>query len=197
MDDENTKMLKFLTEGLLGFKNVDTNLKELYVKHFLIAMKEYNLKSKVQICHFLAQVYAETSGLQRLKEIDKNNEGYAYLLGKGVEIEGVMIKNETLDDCKNYCGKGPIQLTHKGNYFFYGKMINLDLLKNPDLAREPEYMFKIALTYWNYKGCNKEEGSDDDSVRRITLIIQGGSSQIEKRITAFRNMFNAYDKCFN
>jgi len=36
-----------------------------------------------------------------------------------------------------YYGRGYCQLTHKGNYEKFGKLLKMDLVKNPDLALDP------------------------------------------------------------
>jgi predicted chitinase len=46
-----------------------------------------------------------------------------------------------------YFGRGLIQLTGKGNYDKFGKIFNIDLLNNADLALEPGISFAIALKY--------------------------------------------------
>ena len=53
-----------------------------------------------------------------------------------------------------YRGRGDFQLTGKGNYERYGKMIGVDLVNNPDLANDPAIAAKIAVAYMKdrYKG---------------------------------------------
>ncbi|HNC56662.1 MAG TPA: glycoside hydrolase family 19 protein [Leptospiraceae bacterium] len=44
----------------------------------------------------------------------------------------------------NYMGRGLLQITHKANYEKLGKLLNIPLVQNPDLALEPEISYKIA-----------------------------------------------------
>nr|WP_313062330.1 glycoside hydrolase family 19 protein [Moraxella sp. CTOTU49097] len=44
-----------------------------------------------------------------------------------------------------YYGRGPCQLTWLDNYIKLGKMINVDLANNPDLALVPENGYKIII----------------------------------------------------
>jgi putative chitinase len=44
---------------------------------------------------------------------------------------------------KVYYGRGYVQLTWKGNYAAMGKVYNIDLVNNPDLALDPEIAYKI------------------------------------------------------
>ncbi len=60
----------------------------------------------------------------------------------------------TLGTDKNglpYFGRGLIQLTGKGNYQFYGKLLGIDLVGNADLALVPRNSFDIATTYMSQK----------------------------------------------
>lgn len=54
--------------------------------------------------------------------------------------------NEAGDGYK-YRGRGLIQITGKGNYEKYGKMIGVDLVKNPELAKDPDIAAKLAVAY--------------------------------------------------
>lgn len=45
-----------------------------------------------------------------------------------------------------YYGRGPCQLTWLDNYIKLGKMINVDLANNPDLALEPKNAANILIT---------------------------------------------------
>jgi predicted chitinase len=53
------------------------------------------------------------------------------------------------DDGYQYRGRGYFQLTGKGNYAKYGKMIGVDLVNNPDLANDPRIAARIAVAYMN------------------------------------------------
>lgn len=45
-----------------------------------------------------------------------------------------------------FYGRGYSQLTLKGNYQQFGKLLGLDLVKNPDLVLKPEIGYKILAT---------------------------------------------------
>lgn len=58
------------------------------------------------------------------------------------------------DEGFKYRGRGDFQLTGKGNYERYGKMIGVDLVNNPDLVNDPAISAKISVAYMKdrYKG---------------------------------------------
>lgn len=47
-----------------------------------------------------------------------------------------------------YRGRGFNQLTFKGNYEYYGKKLQLDLVGNPDLVNKPEIAAKVVAAYF-------------------------------------------------
>jgi predicted chitinase len=51
------------------------------------------------------------------------------------------------DEGYKYRGRGDFQLTGKGNYERYGKMIGVDLVNNPDLVNDPAVSAKISVAY--------------------------------------------------
>ena len=52
------------------------------------------------------------------------------------------------DEGYKYRGRGLIQLTGKDNYAKFGKLIGVDLVKNPDLANDPEVAKKLVVAYF-------------------------------------------------
>lgn len=54
--------------------------------------------------------------------------------------------NTTPGDGPRYAGRGLVQLTWKNNYARFGKLLNLDLVGNPDLALQPKVAVEIMFT---------------------------------------------------
>lgn len=79
-------------------------------------------------------------------------------------VYGGMLGNAQ-DEGYKFRGRGFFQLTGRGNYEKYGKMIGVDLLKNPDLANDPEIAAKLAIAYINDRYKNKH-GSVLENVKR-------------------------------
>ena len=52
------------------------------------------------------------------------------------------------DEGYKYRGRGLIGLTGKDNYAKFGKLVGVDLVKNPDLANDPEVAKKIVVAYF-------------------------------------------------
>ena len=87
------------------------------------------------------------------------------------------------DEGYKYRGRGIIQLTGKNNYEYYGKKINIDLVNNPDLAKEPNTAIEIALLFWKEKECGLYAKLRD--VKTVTKLINGGYNGLADRQKRF------------
>ena len=87
------------------------------------------------------------------------------------------------DEGYKYRGRGIIQLTGKNNYEYYGKKLNIDLVNNPDLAKEPDTAIEIALLFWKEKGCGMFAKMGD--VKTVTKLINGGYNGLDDRQKRF------------
>jgi len=105
----------------------------------------------------LEESFAYTA--QRLLEVSsrvKNMNIASSLINQGHEaIANFMYESrmgngalETGDGWK-YRGRGLIMLTGRSNYCTASKSIKIDLLNQPDLAKEPDVASKIAINYFS------------------------------------------------
>ena len=97
--------------------------------------------------------------------------------------------NESNDpnEAYKYRGRGLIQLTGRGNYEKYGKLLGIDLVNNPELANNPVIAQKIATSYYLNKGKGKDL-SDINVVNKLTgFVDKGGEGQ--KRIELADKIF--------
>lgn len=85
-----------------------------------------------------------------------------------------------------YRGRGPIQLTFKGNYEACGKAIGIDLVKSPELLIEPEAGSLAAAWFWsrgNKTGKSLNLLADKGDINAISLIVNPGGSHLAERFT--------------
>lgn len=81
--------------------------------------------------------------------------------------------DEASGDGYLYRGRGPPQLTFRGNYRQCGNGIGVDLVSNPDLLLDPTHGALAAAWYWSVRGLN--ELADAGAFASITKRIQGSS----------------------
>ncbi|MFN4274545.1 MAG: trypsin-like peptidase domain-containing protein [Aliihoeflea sp.] len=156
------------------------------------AFEGHDIRTRLRMAHFLAQVMTETGGLKRLDE----NMNYSYkslmrvfsrrtisdadarrLAGKPVEIANWVYGNRlgnrgrhTMDGW-NYRGSGFIQLTGRDNFLRRSSQIGIDIASNPEVVRTPSVGLQAALAYWRSAGINAAADANDGL--RVRVLVNG------------------------
>lgn len=83
--------------------------------------------------------------------------------------------NYASGDGWKYRGRGLIQLTFKDNYAQIGKIINRDIVSNPDYVGNDLGALEAALGYWKMKGLNELADTNGiaDETKRINSAMLG------------------------
>ena len=167
---------------------------------------KFGITSNLRLAHFLCQTSHESGGFksvkenlnysaERLKQIfpkyfpgnlnesyAKNpqkiaNKVYSSRMGNGDEASG---------DGWKYAGRGYIQLTGKSNYSEFDKMVEDDILTNPDLVATKYPLTSAAFFFhknkiWGF--CDK--GATKEVVTVVTEKINGGRIGLDHRWSEF------------
>ncbi len=160
-------------------------------------------KSPLRLCHFIAQVLAETGALStiveslnysasRLMQVWPRRfptieiaQQFAHDEEKlGNFVYGGRMGNTNPGDGFRYRGRGLLQMTGRSAYNRYGAELGLDLTGDPDLAFDAADCLEIAAAEWaasgaHGKSCN--ELADEDNIEGVTLAINGGQTGIADR----------------
>lgn len=130
------------------------------------------MDSVLRIAHFMAQLIHESGSFRYMEEIASGAayEGRADL-GNTLPGDGVLFK-----------GRGPIQITGRANYRLYGRVIGIDIERNPQLAAVPSIGLHLACAFWVSKDLNTL--ADRDDVIGITRRINGGTNGLDDRKAA-------------
>lgn len=99
------------------------------------------------------------------------------------KVYGGRMGNIDPGDGYKFRGRGAIQLTGRDNYARAGEALGLDLVNNPDLAKDPENAAKIAAWYW--KSRNVGEAARAGNVEAATRKINGGLNGVDDRRTKY------------
>ena len=174
---------------------------EYYLEALNLTLPEYQINTKLRLCHFLAQIIHESGHLkynqenlnysakalrsvfgkyfptdalaeQYARKPEKiANRVYANRMGNGDEASG---------DGWKYKGAGLIQLTGKTNYTKCSEFLGIDLVNDPSLVyNNPEICVKTACWYWSVNNLNKY--ADVDDIKTVTKRINGGYNGLEDR----------------
>ena len=172
--EELRKLMPHLSLGKAAF----------YQPYLNAAMLEQDITNKKRRCAFLSQLAHESADLRYMEE-----------LASGAAYEGrTDLGNTHPGDGKRYKGRGPIQLTGRANYRQFGRLLDLDLENEPQLASMPENGFRIAALFWRLKGLNlladqltmKGDKAERATFMEITKRINGGHNGLNERLNYFR-----------
>ncbi len=96
---------------------------------------------------------------------------YGNRMGNGDEASGEGWK---------YRGRGLIQLTGRNNYQKCGEGLGMDLVADPNpVANDPTVAVDAACWFWDSRDLNKY--ADQDNVKQITRLINGGYNGLADR----------------
>ena len=166
------KWLEPLNNAFNKYAVTDTNEKAMYKR----LEESFNYKPER-----LFQVFKKRVGtLENAKR----------LCSQGAKAIGDFVYGGRLGNAKDegykYRGRGIIQLTGKNNYEYYGKKLNIDLVNNSDLAKEPNTAIEIALLFWQEKECGLYAKMGD--VKTVTKLINGGYNGLDDRQKRFERI---------
>ena len=152
--------------------------RELYVNMLNEAMAEFEINTRLRQAAFLATIAYESNDLRLMEEKWGPSAWQREYDPPG--RNAVSLGNTQEGDGRLFRGRGAIQITGRRNYEEMGKQLGVDLLKQPDLAAQPEFAFRIAGLFWQTSGFNTL--ADKQDLRSITRHI-GGGVKGESRIT--------------
>lgn len=179
-------------------------------------IEKFQVNTPLRLCHFLAQCAHESGGF---KVVNENlNYGAKGLLSifkkyfpteaKALEYErkpekianlvyGGRMGNgpEASGDGYKYRGRGFIQLTGKDNYGAFDKVVEDDILANPDLVAS-KYPLLSAAWFWNSRALNAlaDKGATTADVTAITKKVNGGTHGLEDRLAKFNKFYEVMKK---
>lgn len=172
--------------------------------------KKFNITNTLRLAHFLSQCSHESGGFKSVSEnLNYSAEGLKKVFGKyfpgnlnesyakqpekiASRVYGSRMGNgdESSKEGWKYRGRGYIQLTGKSNYSAFDKLVDDDILTNPDLVAT-KYPLMSAAWFFDKNGiwgvCDK--GSDDLTITAVTKKVNGGKIGLEDRIKKFKKYY--------
>lgn len=175
-------------------------------------LKIFQINTPLRIAHFLSQCGHESGGFKFVREnlnypadgllkvfkkyFNEDNVGkyarnpekigsrvYANRMGNGDEESG---------DGYKFRGRGYLQITGKENYREFGKVIEVDIVNNPDLIAT-NYPLLSAAWFFKTRGLitMSDKGPGVDVITSITLRVNGGKNGLDDRIQRFNKIYQA------
>lgn len=195
----------------MNLSKLSTLLPKNVFEQIPLVMEKFAIKTPLRLAHFLAQCAHESGNfkatrenlnyssagllktfpkyfkdIETAKKYERKPEAianrvYANRMGNGDESSGDGFKHR---------GRGYIQLTGKQNYSSFDKVVDEDILANPDLVAT-KYPMLSAAWFWDSRKLNAiaDTGATDAVVTSITLKVNGGRHGLADRISKFKVFF--------
>lgn len=173
--------------------------------------EKFGINTGLRLAHFLAQTGHESGNFtvtkenlsysaERLQVIFKKYftaESAAEYARKADKIGNIVYANrmgngnQASGEGYKFRGRGFIQLTGKDNYKSFDKVVEDDILANPELVAT-KYPLLSAAWFWNKNKLNEiaDGGATDEVVTKITKRINGGTIGLPDRIKHFNEYNN-------
>lgn len=174
---------------------------------------KFNITNTLRLAHFLAQCGHESGGFRAVQEnlnysadgLNKIFPKYFKNAGRDAaqfarnpeKIANVVYANRMANgdtasgDGWRFRGRGYIQLTGKGNYTKFDKMVTESILEQPDLVAT-KYPLMSAAFFFDSNGlwsiCDR--GTTDEIITAVTKRVNGGTIGLADRIKHFKEYYN-------
>ncbi|MCX4097213.1 glycoside hydrolase family 19 protein [Nocardia sp. alder85J] len=151
-----------------------------YLPALNAAMLEGGITTPLRQAAFLAQLAHESGQLQYFEELGGAEYFGQYDPGQPNAAPG----NTEPGDGPLFHGRGPIQLTGRGNYRDAGLALGLDLEGDPEAAARPDIGFRVAQWYWRSRAINALADLGDFAA--VTAAVNGGYNGLAERESFYR-----------
>ena len=198
----------------MNIEKLKGNIPDTVIAQIPGVVEKFEINTPLRLAHFLAQTGHESGGFKAVtenlnygaaglqsifkkyftaesaKEFERKPEKianivYANRMGNGPQASGEGFK---------FRGRGYIQLTGKDNYTAFDKVVEDDILANPELVAT-KYPLLSAAWFFHKNGLHKiaDEGATDAVVTKVTKRVNGGTIGLADRI----KHFNEYNNLLN
>ena len=173
--------------------------------------EKFGINTPLRLAHFLAQAGHESGGFKVTTEnLNYSAKGLSTIFKKYFTPESAIEYQRKPEKIANivyanrmgngpqasgegykFRGRGYIQLTGKDNYTAFDKVVEDDILANPDLVAT-KYPLLSAAWFFHKTGLHKiaDEGATDEVITKVTKRVNGGTIGLPDRIKHFNEYNN-------
>lgn len=161
--------------------NVARNLP--FVLH---ALSRGRLGDREMVLMALATIRAETESFEPIAEgvshWNTSGDSHDFDLYDGRHDIG----NGPAPDGATFRGRGYVQLTGRTNYTFYGPLIGIPLVKNPDLACDPTIAAELLAQFLRAREAKIRSALADNDLATARRLVNGGTHGLTAFVDAYR-----------
>ena len=143
-----------------------------------VAMAEFGITEPADKAMFLAQIGHESGSLRYVREVWGPTESQRRYEGR------LDLGNTEPGDGKRFMGRGPPQLTGRGNYRACGKALGFDLEAAPELLELPHNGARAAGWFWQSRGLSRFALDLEGATRRINGGLNGLADRAKRLAVA-------------
>jgi putative chitinase len=196
----------------MNIANLKGHVPDSVIAQLPDTIAKFELNSALRLAHFLAQAGHESGGFKAVNEnLNYGAKGLRSIFGKYFPTEGMALlyerKPEKIanivyasrmgngDKASGegwlFRGRGYIQLTGKINYTAFDKVVEDDILANPDLVAT-KYPLLSAAWFFHNNSLHKtaDEGATEAVVAKVTKRVNGGTIGLADRLKHFNEYYN-------
>lgn len=163
--------------NITGEKNIALFLSQIAIESNYFSTLEENLNYRAERLRevfptrfTMAESAAYAGNPQKIA-----NRAYAGKIGNGDEQSG---------DGWKFRGRGFIQLTGRANYRDIGRVMDVDLERNPDFLLTPAIALEAACCFYQVRGCIKQS-----DVRSVTRLINPALMNLKERVAVYDMLY--------
>jgi putative chitinase len=160
--------------------NIKANLP--FVLDALVSAK---LPDRAMVLMALGTIRAETESFQPISEgqsrFNTSPSGTPFDLYDNRHDLG----NTGAPDGANFRGRGFVQLTGRANYVRYSTEIGVDLVKNPELANDPQVAANLLSRFLGDREDRIREALAANDLTSARRLVNGGSNGLDRFTDAF------------
>lgn len=154
------------------------------------ALAAFGLTDANMISVALGTIRAETEGFVPIAELPSH---FNTLPGQAAfSAYESRLGNKKPGDGARYRGRGYVQLTGRGNYEKFGKVLDISLLDNPDSACAPEVAACLLAAYLDANREKLSRALAKDDLRAARKVVNGGNHGLERFSDTFRMAHKAW-----
>jgi putative chitinase len=174
-----------------------------------LIIEKFAIDNPLRLAHFLAQCAHESADFKVvLENLNYGAKGLLSIFPKYFNAEDALLHerkpqeianivyanrmgNTTVGDGWKYRGRGYIQLTGHDNYAAFDKVVDDDILSNPDLVAT-KYPLLSAAWFWDKVNLNPvaDLGNTIEVVTKVTKKVNGGTNGLDSRIKEFEKFYS-------
>lgn len=196
---------------MLNYNCLTSIIPQKVFEELLEVITKYGINTPNRLAHFLAQCAYESANFTRKEENLKYSakrlcivfkkyfpseelaleyENNPLAIASKVYADRLGNGPEDSHDGWIYRGRGYIQLTGKDNYKLFNKVVNDNIIDNPDLVTN-NYALTSAAWFWKVRNLNDhaDQGITENEVALITKKVNGGFLGLEERTKLFNKFF--------